>query len=427
MALPSQSARSRNPSYGPRFTVSRKRPRRGRARLVLAIVILFAGLAAIYVWQWGGEEGPVEALASGTNETETDAGTDAGENPAPTRRPLSASNAGDSGNSGTGAAGLVMGQPNGSAGDAGGTNPSRPGATDPDPLRQPERPADSGRESTPVTTTPPPAPVTPRENTSGRDGQVQSLISSGDDLLRQGRIIQARDAYNRALHHPRASASDRSLLRTKLGDIGKEVTFSKRVVPGDEMAYEYTFKSGEFLGPVVSREGLNVEWQLIARVNGVTPNRIRSGQTLKFLRGPFHAEITKADYRLDVYSDFRDSGGNRIYVGSYSVGLGEYDSTPAGSWIVETTKLENPAWTNPRTGERFDANDPKNPIGERWIPLRGTDPNTENEQGIGIHGTIEPQSIGGQQSMGCVRLLESDVEWIYDLMTPRQSTVIIRP
>ncbi|MFG0292653.1 MAG: L,D-transpeptidase family protein [Phycisphaerales bacterium JB050] len=425
MALPSQSARSRNPSYGPRFTVSRKRPRRGRARLVLAIVILFAGLAAIYLWQWGGEEGPVDAIAGDTSgaEDQTQASSDDPSNRA--RRALSASNTGGSGNSGgSGPADLVMGQPTGSSGDpAGRSTPSGSGGSDPDPLQRPERPADTGREQT----RPTPSPITPRENTAGRDAQVQSLISSGDDLMGQGRVIQARDAYNRALHHPRASAADRAVMRTKLSDIGKEVTFSKRVVSGDEMAYEYAFKSGEYLSTVVRREGLNVEWQLIERVNGISANRIRAGQGIKLLRGPFHAVISKNDYRLDVYSDFRDSGGNRIYVGSYSVGLGEYDSTPVGSWIVEKTKTENPAWVNPRTGERFGRDDPKNPIGERWIPLRGTDPNTEAEQGIGIHGTIEPDSIGKQQSMGCVRLLDNDVEWVFDLLTPLQSTVVIRP
>jgi hypothetical protein len=217
-------------------------------------------------------------------------------------------------------------------------------------------------------------------------------------------------------------------MRTKLGDIAKEITFSNRVVPGDEMALEYTVKSGDMLSTIVRREALDVEWMLISRINEVRPERVRLGQTLKLLRGPFHAVVSKRDYRLDLYSDFRDSAGNRLLVGSYSVGLGEYDSTPEGSWVVRTnSKLIDPAWVNPRTGERFASKDPENPIGNRWIGIRGTDPNTEKEDGIGLHGTIEPDSIGDQMSMGCVRMLKADIELMYDLLVPDVSTVVIKP
>ncbi len=241
-------------------------------------------------------------------------------------------------------------------------------------------------------------------------------------------MIQARDAYNRALHHPRSTPADRALMRTKLGEMAQEITFSRRVIPGDEMSSEYTVQSGDLLSTIVRREGLDVEWMLIERINGVSANRIRIGQTLKLLRGPFHAVISKGAYRLDLYSDFRDSSGNRLYLGSYSVGLGEYDSTPVGSWVVRSnSKLVNPAWVNPRTGERFASGDPENPIGNRWIGIRGTDSNTELEEGIGLHGTIEPDSIGDQMSMGCVRMLKPDIELMYDLLVPDVSTVVIQP
>ena len=56
------------------------------------------------------------------------------------------------------------------------------------------------------------------------------------------------------------------------------------------------------------------------------------------------------------------------------MGLGERNSTPVGIFTVRAgSKLINPAWTNPWTGQHFDRDDPNIPIGERWIGLRGID------------------------------------------------------
>ncbi|MHC4976853.1 MAG: L,D-transpeptidase, partial [Planctomycetota bacterium] len=171
-------------------------------------------------------------------------------------------------------------------------------------------------------------------------------------------------------------------------------------------------------------------WRFIQRVNKINdPRRIRIGQTLKLVRGPFHAEISKRDYRLDLWAELpTDAGGGRIFIASFPVGLGENNSTPAGSWRVRTnSRLINPPWTNPRTGEYFSADNPENPIGERWIGLEGTDENTSVISGIGIHGTIEPGSIGTQASMGCVRMHDQDVRVLYELLAESSSTVMITP
>ena len=418
MALPSQSARSRNPSSGPRFTVSRRRPRRSRARLVFAILILVGGLTAIYIWQWGGEADPTNPVATNGDSDSSNNGDSSETGSNEIRRPLSGAGAGtvpvsngSGGNSGgnSGSRDLIMGQP---------ADTDRDRTTTPDPIALPD----------PVETAPDPIQPERPAPVAGSDAQVRSLIASGDELMDAGRVIQARDAYNRAMHHPRASAADRALMRNTLGQMAKDITFSRRVVRGDEMASEYTVQSGDLLSTIVRREGLDVEWRLIERVNGVSANRIRIGQTLKLLRGPLHAVISTTAYRRDLYSDFRDSSGNRLYLGSYSVGLGEYDSTPVGSWVVRSnSKLIDPAWVNPRTGERFASADPENPIGNRWIGIRGTDERTELEEGIGLHGTIEPESIGQQMSMGCVRMLQPDIELMYDLLVPEVSTVQITP
>ena len=62
---------------------------------------------------------------------------------------------------------------------------------------------------------------------------------------------------------------------------------------------------------------------------------------------------------------------------------------------------------------------PNNPVGTTWIGL--------NRDGYGIHGTVEPDSIGANQSMGCIRLLGPDVERVYDALTTEGSMITISP
>ena len=87
------------------------------------------------------------------------------------------------------------------------------------------------------------------------------------------------------------------------------------------------------------------------------------------------------------------------------------------------SKLVNPTWTNPRTGQFFPADDPENPIGEYWMGLRGMDDTNVGERGFGIHGTIEPESIGTDSSMGCVRLRDGEIDMIYAVMAEGISTI----
>ena len=139
--------------------------------------------------------------------------------------------------------------------------------------------------------------------------------------------------------------------------------------------------------------------------------------------GPFHAEVDKKSYRIDLYLG---EGANQVFVRSYRVGLGEYNSTPIGSFKVRrNSKLINPTWVNPRTRAFFAADDPANPIGERWIGLEGIEERTVELSGLGIHGTIEPSTIGQDASMGCVRMHSDDVAEIYEVLAEGVSTVNI--
>ena len=115
-----------------------------------------------------------------------------------------------------------------------------------------------------------------------------------------------------------------------------------------------------------------------------------------------------------------------MFVRSFDVGLGEDDSTPTGRFVVrENGKLQNPGWVNPRDpSERYEPDDPQNPVGEYWIGIDGLGEDAVYT-GYGLHGTIEPATIGQQRSMGCVRLLPDDIALLYETLAGGVSRVRI--
>jgi LysM repeat protein len=214
------------------------------------------------------------------------------------------------------------------------------------------------------------------------------------------------------------------LLQSTLNQAMDRLLLSRTVVPGDTLVERYRVVRGDILSSLGNR--YKVPYWLIKRINRIERDRdLLADSRIKIPRGPFHAVIGKADYRMDLYCV--DPGGKRVFVCSYPVGLGAENSTPIGRWVIRRGKMVDPDWRNPVTGRYYPANSKENPIGEHWIPLRGVDAKTRSLEGYGIHGTIEPDSIGQQNSMGCVRLLPADVERIYHMLTVFHSQVEIRP
>lgn len=203
------------------------------------------------------------------------------------------------------------------------------------------------------------------------------------------------------------------------------MVYSPEVAEGDYFAMSYVIQGGDVLSTIVKRFALQIDWRFIQRINNIAnPSRIRAGQRIKLITGPFHAVIHKNSYQLDLYMGDED---NRVFVKSYPVGLGASNSTPIGMFRIRShSKLINPEWPDPYTGRIYSADDPANPIGERWLGLQGLDEATRDLVGYGIHGTIAPDSIGKQASMGCIRMRAKDVEVIYEVLVESVSTVEIR-
>lgn len=281
----------------------------------------------------------------------------------------------------------------------------------------------------PIASTPPAAAPTrierPASTTSS--ARVASLLRQAEEARLANDLVRARALLTAVIASPGASRDDVEIAREDARLINDQLVFSPLVAGQDPISYEYRVKSGDTLSRIASYEGLAVDWRFIQRVNRVQdPSKLRLGQRLKLVRGPFHAVVDKSDYRLDLYQGPPDEPDEWTFIRSFPVGLGEFDATPVGMFVVrEDSKLINPRWINPRTGEVFENDDPLNPIGERWVGLRGLG-EAAVATGYGIHGTIEPDSIGSQESMGCVRMLPDDVAVMYELLVESASVVEIR-
>lgn len=285
--------------------------------------------------------------------------------------------------------------------------------------------------STPAQTNPAPAGAEPSQSTvlapAGSTSEVTQQIQAAEQRAATGELLQARALFNKALHNPNAVREDQERIRQRMATINADLLFSPKVYPGDTMTETYVVKSGDNLIRITRNRELAVDWRLVERVNGIKGNTLKVGQKLKLVRGPFHAIVHKGDYRLDLFQGSPDDPDSWMFIRSFKVGLGTGNSTPLGNFVVKPkSKLVNPHWVNPQTGQKFHADDPKNPIGEYWMGIEGVG-DSKTITGYGLHGTIEPDSIGQQKSMGCVRLGDEDIKLLYEMLVEQISDVKIVP
>lgn len=247
-------------------------------------------------------------------------------------------------------------------------------------------------------------------------------IAASRKLIAAGQVIEARHQLNAFLVRSDLTPAELADVRDLLATLANDTLFSNRRVPDDPLIDTYTIKSGDRLIHIAKQ--YDTPFEILMEINGIRDaGRIRENQKLKVLRGPFHARIHKSQCRMDLY--LQD-----LYVRSYRVAVGAADKiTPEGVWRV-AEKLPNPTYHPPPTAEIREiiaANDPRNPLGEHWIGLEGVEGDAVGRSGFGIHGTIEPDSIGKAVSDGCIRMHNEEVAFVYALLVPGKSLVTVLP
>ena len=256
------------------------------------------------------------------------------------------------------------------------------------------------------------------EPTTEPNPKVAELIDEAILLVNAtpSKIIEARDRLNEAFSMPMNNVQ-RAVIKRKLSELADKWLFSRTVYPQDRFCSNYQVKPGDLLRSISNDH--KVPWEILQEVNNISrPELLRAGQMIKIIHGPFHAKVYRSTFTMDVYLQ-------NTFVRSFRVGLGqEGKETPTGLWSVKQGgKLIKPPWSDPETGKLLHYGDPGYALGSRWIALDGLGGNAKGRTGFGIHGTIEPETIGTKSSKGCIRLHNGDVKKVYNLLTEVQSLV----
>ena len=253
--------------------------------------------------------------------------------------------------------------------------------------------------------------------------QVRKLLDTAASHLGRAKEAKTRAAALTEKDKARRLISEAMLrnggdekLRARLDELNEEVLFSEEPLSGT--SFLYTIQPGDRLWNLCYKtfpkeQKLRVEPGFLLWVNGLSDaTRIREGQILKVPREELSLFVRKSSRKLWVLL-----GG--VYVKEFDVGIGAKDKTPEGIFEIET-KIEKPDWYF--DGRKIPYGRPENPLGTRWMGFK----RTRKAAGYGIHGTIEPDTIGKAASEGCVRMLNADVEELFTWVPRRTKVKIVR-
>ncbi len=267
----------------------------------------------------------------------------------------------------------------------------------------------------------------PATASEARKRELAALLAEADLKFKAKDMLAARKLYNKVVDQGLPAAENNRVVQ-QLQSLADQTLFNAVHVENDPLTSIIQVGPPGFLDPIA--RNYKLRYQLLAKINNTTPNRIQIGQSLKVIHGPFHALVRKSDFTMTVYIDLPGGAGEStvpLLVRRFRVGLGQDNSTPTGLWKI-TNMQEFPPYTHPRTQKVIGKDDPEYPFGKLgyWIALQGVDGNAKNAQRYGIHSTNDPASIGKMASLGCVRMLDDDIKQVWDLLRPESSRVTVR-
>lgn len=251
-----------------------------------------------------------------------------------------------------------------------------------------------------------PAALSPATQTSSSAAlpETPALVADARAAIDAGQWVDAKTMLDRIVANDPVPAAVKLL-----GQINMKLLKSPLMMPGKEY---YVIQSGDYLQKIARKYNTTVE--LLKTMNGLKSDTIRLGDRLLVFNGNFSIRVSKSRCELDLLS------GGKLFK-RYSVGTGKFGKTPAVEFTL-VDKIVEPPWTRPSDNKKIEYGDPENVLGSRWMAIKSEE--HPELTGFGIHGTWERDSIGKQSSAGCIRMLNEDVEELFDLV-PRKTSVTI--
>ena len=223
-------------------------------------------------------------------------------------------------------------------------------------------------------------------------------FSTIDQLIADGEDVEANFQLSN-LYWKRPEIRDQLMKRLSV------VSYRIYFAPQPHYMDGHVIQAGDLLQNIA--KDYDVSWEYLTKLNRTDAKKIRAGQKLKVIRGPFAAVVDLSDREMTVHS-------HGHYVARFEVGIGQDNSSPLGTLKVQE-KLRDPNYYGPTGVTKHD--DPQNPLGEYWLDLG---------ESFGIHGTIDESSIGKAESQGCIRMKNRDIADVYDLLTVGSEVLIRR-
>lgn len=218
---------------------------------------------------------------------------------------------------------------------------------------------------------------------------------------KKGMLVEARDAYQMVVKFS-PDISSIADVQKKLGKLNTNILFSPIVTAKD---VQYEVRPGDTLYKISKRFNTTVE--LIKRSNALTSDTIKANSKLKIINQRFNIIIDKSQNTLTLMS------GDEV-IKIYTVSTGENNTTPIGTFQI-INKIVDPVWYT--QGAIVPSDSPKNILGSRWMGF--------SIPGYGLHGTIEPESVGKQATKGCIRMLNQDVEELFTIVPTGTEVTIV--
>ncbi len=232
------------------------------------------------------------------------------------------------------------------------------------------------------------------------DSTAQQLFEKAESLKRDNNLVEARTHFQE-ISNDYPDFENIEYIEKELAKINMKIIFSNTPT---EKGIVHEVVSGDTLGKLAKKYGTTIE--LIKISNHLKSDVIRLGAKLRIWTGTFNIYVDKSQNILILKDE--DS-----VVKVYDVSTGKNNSTPVGEFKI-TTRLIDPVWFN--QGAVVPAESPQNVLGTRWLGF--------DIPGYGIHGTVEPGTIGQQVTAGCVRMKNEDVEELYSII-PLKTKVVI--
>jgi lipoprotein-anchoring transpeptidase ErfK/SrfK len=234
--------------------------------------------------------------------------------------------------------------------------------------------------------------------------ETKAFVSDARAAIDAGQLTSAQSVLNKVISTDPAPEAVQLL-----GTVNMQLLQSALMMPGKEY---YVIQSGDYLQKIAKKYNTTVA--LLKTMNGMDSDVIRLGDRLLVFNSTFTVRVSKTRNELDLMS-------NGKLFKRYSVGTGKFGKTPAVEFSI-IDKIIEPPWTRPSDNKQIEYGDPDNVLGSRWMAIKSAD--HPELTGFGIHGTWERDSIGQQSSAGCIRMLNEDVEELFDLV-PRKTSVMI--